>query len=57
MRAGRLLGVASRLRETGGRRPTRADAPFPDVPPESKEEGRALALDDALEYALTEDRD
>jgi predicted ATPase len=57
VRAGRLLGVASRLRETGGRRPTRGDAPFPDVPPESKEEGRALALDDALEYALTEDRD
>ncbi len=52
-RAGRLLGVAARLRETSGRRPTRSDAPFPDVPPGSAGEGRAFALDDALEYALT----
>ena len=54
-RAGRLVGAAGRLRETRGRRPARSDVPLPDVPPESAEEGQALALDDALEYALTDD--
>jgi predicted ATPase/class 3 adenylate cyclase len=53
-RAGRLLGAASRLREVRGRRPTRSDAPLPDLPRESVDEGRVLALDDALDLALSD---
>jgi predicted ATPase/class 3 adenylate cyclase len=53
-RAGRLLGAAARLRETRGRAPARTDAPFPDVPAATVDEGRALSLDDALELALSE---
>jgi len=51
-RAGRLLGVAERLRETRGRRPIRADLPLPEVPATARDEGRAIALEDALAYAL-----
>jgi len=51
-RAGRLHGVAERLRETRGRRPIRADLPFPDVPGGALEGGRAMRVEDALEYAL-----
>ena len=53
-RAGRLLGAASRLRDVRGRRPTRSDAPLPDVPRENLDAGRALALDDALDLALSD---
>jgi predicted ATPase/class 3 adenylate cyclase len=53
-RAGRLVGAASRLREVRGRRPTRSDVPLPDVPRENVDEGRALALDDALDLALSD---
>jgi predicted ATPase len=52
-RAGRLHGVAERLRETRGRRPIRADLPFPAVPDDALEGGRAMRVEDALEYALT----
>jgi predicted ATPase len=51
-RAGRLLGAAQRLRETRDRRPIRADLPVPDVPHAALEEGRALTLEAAVEYAL-----
>jgi predicted ATPase len=51
-RAGRLHGVAERLRETRGRRPIRADLPFPAVPDDALEGGRAMRVEDALEYAL-----
>ena len=52
VRAGRLGGAAERLRETRGRRPIRADAPPPDAPRSAREEGRALGLEEAVEYAL-----
>jgi predicted ATPase len=51
-RAGRLVGAAERLREVRGRRPIRTDVPLPDVPASARDEGRALSLDDALDYAL-----
>jgi predicted ATPase/class 3 adenylate cyclase len=51
-RAGRLSGAAGRLRETRGRRPIRADAPLPEAPRSAREEGRAMTLDGALDYAL-----
>jgi predicted ATPase/class 3 adenylate cyclase len=54
-RAGRLLGAAERLRQTRGRRPIRADVPLPEVPIAARDEGRALALEDALAYALGAD--
>jgi predicted ATPase len=53
-RAGRLLGAAQGLRETRGRRPARMDVPLPDVPEGAMEEGRDLAFDEAVEYALEE---
>ncbi len=51
-RAGRLLGAGQRLRETRGRRPIRADLPAADVPDAALEEGRALTLEEAVDYAL-----
>jgi predicted ATPase/class 3 adenylate cyclase len=51
-RAGRLRGAAERLREERGRRPFRTDVAFPDVPESAREEGRALSVEDTLEYAL-----
>jgi hypothetical protein len=51
-RAGRLCGAAQRLRETRGRRPMRTDVPLPDVPDSARDEGRALTLDEAVDYAL-----
>ena len=51
-RAGRLLGAAERLRETRERRPARDDLPPPDVPGAALEEGRGMALDDAVDEAL-----
>jgi predicted ATPase/class 3 adenylate cyclase len=50
--AGRLLGAAQRLRETRGRRPIRADVPLPDVPASARDEGRAMTLEAAVDYAL-----
>ena len=52
IRAGRLRGAAERLRETRGRRPIRADVPLPAVPDAAREEGRAMTLEAALDYAL-----
>jgi len=52
-RAGRLRGAAQRLRETRGRRPIRADVPLPDVPESALDEGRAMTLDEAVDYALS----
>ena len=51
-RASRLLGAAERLRETRGRRPIRDDVPLHEVSDSARDEGRALSLDEALEYAL-----
>ena len=51
-RAGRLRGAAQSLRETRGRRPIRADLPPPDVPDAARDEGAAMSLDEAVEYAL-----
>jgi predicted ATPase/class 3 adenylate cyclase len=51
-RAGRLLGAAEALRESRGRRPSRADVPLPVAPDAAREEGRAMALDEAVAYAL-----
>lgn len=53
VRAGRLRGAADRLRETRGRRPIRADVPLPDVPDSALDEGRALGLDEAIDYAIS----
>jgi tetratricopeptide (TPR) repeat protein len=53
-RAGRLRGAAERLRETRGRRPIRADVPFPDVPGAARAAGSALTLEQAVEEALGE---
>lgn len=52
-RAGCLRGAADRLRENRGRRPIRTDAPLPDVPDAAREEGRAMTLDEAVDYALS----
>ena len=52
-RAGRLLGAAQRLRETWGRRPIRADVPLPQVPGSAQEEGHAMTVDEAADYALS----
>jgi len=51
-RAGCLQGAAQRLRETRGRRPIRSDLPFPDVPDAARDKGRAMTLEQALDYAL-----
>jgi predicted ATPase/class 3 adenylate cyclase len=51
-RAGRLQGAAAGLREARGRRPIRADVPLPDVPDSARDKGRAVAFDEAVEYAL-----
>ena len=51
-RAGRLVGAAERARETRGRRPIRTDLPLPDVPAPARDEGRALTVEDAVDYAL-----
>ncbi|MCP9487999.1 MAG: adenylate/guanylate cyclase domain-containing protein [Gaiellaceae bacterium MAG52_C11] len=51
-RAGRLRGAAQQLRLTRGRRPIRADLPFPDPPESAQDEGRDLTLEEAVEYAL-----
>jgi predicted ATPase len=51
-RAGRLLGAAQRFRETRARRPTRADIPLPDVPRSALDEGSAMRLEEAVDYAL-----
>jgi predicted ATPase/class 3 adenylate cyclase len=51
-RAGRLHGAALELRETHGRRPIRADLPFPDVPGSAVDEGRAMPLGEAVEDAM-----
>ena len=51
-RAGRLHGAAEGLRETRSRRPIRADLPFPEVPDAARDEGAAMSLDEAVEYAL-----
>jgi predicted ATPase len=51
-RAGRLCGAAQRLRETRGRRPARVDVPLPDVPDSAREEGGAMTLEEAVDYAL-----
>jgi hypothetical protein len=51
-RAGRLRGAARRLRETQGRRPIRSDVPLPDSPDYAQEEGRAMTLEEAVDYAL-----
>jgi predicted ATPase len=51
-RAGRLVGAAEALRERRGRRPIRSDVPRPEAPQQAWEEGRALAFDEAVEYAL-----
>jgi predicted ATPase/class 3 adenylate cyclase len=51
-RAGRLRGAAQGLRETRGRRPIRADLTFPEVPDSAREEGRAMTIDEAVDYAL-----
>ena len=53
-RAGRLGGAAERLRETRGRRPIRADVPFPEVPAAARLEGRGMEPDEAVDYALGE---
>jgi predicted ATPase/class 3 adenylate cyclase len=50
--AGRLCGAAQRLRETRGRRPIRADLPLPDVPDSARDEGRAMTVEEAVDYAL-----
>jgi predicted ATPase/class 3 adenylate cyclase len=52
-RAGRLHGAAERVRETRGRRPTRADVPFPHVPDSARDEGRAMSLGEAVDYGLS----
>ena len=52
VRAGRLHGAAQGLRETRGRRPIRADLPFPEVPDAARDEGAAMTLDEAVDYAL-----
>jgi len=52
VRAGRLHGAAQGLRQTRGRRPIRADLPFPEVPDASRGEGAAMSLDEAVDYAL-----
>jgi predicted ATPase/class 3 adenylate cyclase len=54
-RAGRLQGAAEGLREARGRRPIRADVPLPDVPDSARDQGRAVAFDEAVEYALRSD--
>jgi predicted ATPase/class 3 adenylate cyclase len=51
-RAGKLLGAAEALRERRGRRPVRADVQLPDAPDSARDEGRAMALDEAVAYAL-----
>jgi len=51
-RAGRLLGAAQRLRETRGRRPIRTDLPVAAVPDAALAAGRALTLEEAVDYAL-----
>ena len=51
-RAGCLLGAAQRLRETRGRRPIRADVALPSAPDSAQEEGRAMRLEEAVDYAL-----
>jgi hypothetical protein len=40
------------LRETRGRRPARVDVPLPDVPDSAREEGAAMTLEEAVDYAL-----
>jgi predicted ATPase/class 3 adenylate cyclase len=51
-RAGRLRGAAEHMREERGRRPARADLPFPDLPSAAVEEGRTLTFDEAVELGL-----
>ena len=51
-RAGRLHGAADHIRKERGRRPTRADLAFPDLPATALEEDRALTFDDAVAYGL-----
>jgi predicted ATPase/class 3 adenylate cyclase len=51
-RAGRLHGAARGLRQTRGRRPIRADLPFPQVSAAARDEGAAMTLDEAVDYAL-----
>jgi hypothetical protein len=51
-RAGRLRGAAQQLCEARGRRPIRADVPLPDVPNSALAEGRAMTLEEAVDYAL-----
>jgi predicted ATPase/class 3 adenylate cyclase len=51
-RAGQLRGAAQQLRETRGRRPIRTDVPLPDVPDSALAEGRAMTLEEAVDYAL-----
>jgi len=51
LRAGRLHGAAQGLRERRGRRPIRADLPFPEVPDAARDEGAAMSLDEAVDYA------
>jgi hypothetical protein len=52
VRAGRLHGAAQGLREARSRRPIRSDLPFPEVPDAARDEGAAMSLDEAVEYAL-----
>jgi predicted ATPase/class 3 adenylate cyclase len=54
-RAGRLAGAAERLRGERGRRPIRSDVPLPDAPESARDEGRAMSLDEVLDYALGRD--
>jgi predicted ATPase/class 3 adenylate cyclase len=51
-RAGRLAGAAQRLRETSGRRATRADVALPPLPVAAQDEGHAMTMDEAVSYAL-----
>jgi hypothetical protein len=52
VRAGRLHGAAQGLRRARGRRPIRADLAFPELPDAAREEGAAMTLDEAVDYAL-----
>ena len=51
-RAGRLHGAARGLRETRGRRPIRADLPFPEVPDAARVKGAAMSFDEAVDFAF-----
>jgi predicted ATPase/class 3 adenylate cyclase len=51
-RAGRLVGAAQHMRETGVRIPIRSDVPLPDVPEAARARGVAMTFGEAVDYAL-----